>query len=62
MVFDHAIGRSIIAANPCTGVKLHAIKGPATSVRQRLMLTEDELQRLLPSSSSARRMHTPSSS
>lgn len=48
MVFDHAIGRSIIAANPCTGVKLHAIKGPQPPVRQRLMLTEDELQRLLP--------------
>ena len=40
MVFDHAIGRSIIAANPCTGVKLHAIKGPQPPVRQRLMLTE----------------------
>ena len=48
MVFDHAIGRSIIAANPCTGVKLHAIKGPQPPVRQRLMLTEDELRRLLP--------------
>ena len=48
MVYDHAIGRSIIAANPCTGVKLHAIKGPQPPVRQRLMLTEDELRRLLP--------------
>lgn len=46
-LFDHAAGRTIIAVNPCTGVKLAAIKGARPPVRQRVMLSEDELRRLL---------------
>ncbi|MFV8603845.1 tyrosine-type recombinase/integrase [Ralstonia pseudosolanacearum] len=47
-LFDHACGLQIIAANPCTGVKLSAIKGPRPTVRKRVMLLEDELRQLLP--------------
>ncbi len=47
-LFDHACGLQIIAANPCTGVKLSAIKGPRPPVRKRVMLLEDELRQLLP--------------
>lgn len=47
-LFDHACGLKIIAANPCTGVKLSSIKGPRPPVRKRVMLLEDELRKLLP--------------
>lgn len=47
-LFDHACGLKIIAANPCTGVKLSSIKGPRPPVRKRVMLLEDELRELLP--------------
>lgn len=47
-LFDHACGLKIIAANPCTGVKLKAIKGPRPPIRKRVMLLEDELRELLP--------------
>ena len=47
MVFDHACGLSIIAANPCTGVKLKSIMGPRPKTRTRLMLTTDEITTLL---------------
>ncbi len=47
-LFDHACGLQIIAANPCTGVKLTAVKGPRPPVRKRVMLQEDELRQLLP--------------
>lgn len=47
MVFDHACGLSIIAANPCTGIKLPSIMGARPKVRTRLMLTADEITQLL---------------
>lgn len=47
MAFDHACGLSIIAANPCTGIKLNSIMGARPRVRSRLMLTTDEITKLL---------------
>jgi integrase len=47
-VFDHAIALRIIPANPCAGVKLTALKGPRPPVRKRVMLSEEELRKLLP--------------
>lgn len=47
MVFDHACGLSIIAANPCTGIKLKSIMGARPKVRKRLMLSADEISTLL---------------
>lgn len=46
--FDHACGLKLIAANPCTGIKLTALMGPRPPARQRVMLLEDELRTLLP--------------
>lgn len=47
-VFDHAIALRIIPANPCSGIKLTALKGPRPPVRKRVMLSEEELRKLLP--------------
>ncbi|QDQ87669.1 DUF4102 domain-containing protein [Alcaligenaceae bacterium SJ-26] len=47
-LFDHACGLRIIAANPCTGIKLKSIKGPRPIIRKRVMLLEEELRELLP--------------
>lgn len=47
-VFDHAIALRIIPANPCAGIKLTALKGPRPPVRKRVMLSEEELRKLLP--------------
>ncbi len=47
-LFDHACGLRIIAANPCTGIKLKSIKGPRPPIRKRVMLSESELRELLP--------------
>ncbi|OWY36530.1 tyrosine-type recombinase/integrase [Herbaspirillum aquaticum] len=47
-LFDHACGLRIIAANPCTGIRLSALKGKRPPVRKRVMLTEEELRALLP--------------
>ncbi|TKS55032.1 DUF4102 domain-containing protein [Luteimonas yindakuii] len=47
-VFDHAIALQIIPANPCAGIKLTALKGPRPPVRKRVMLSEEELRKLLP--------------
>lgn len=48
MAFDHACGRMLIPANPCTGIRLSAVLGPRPPVRKRIMLQEDELRVLLP--------------
>lgn len=42
-VFRRAAGRRLINVNPVLGVELSAIIGPRPKVRQRLMLTRDEL-------------------
>lgn len=47
-LFDHAVALRIIAANPCTGIKMTALKGARPPVRKRVMLTEEELRKLLP--------------
>jgi integrase len=46
-LFDHAAGKRMVDANPCTGIKLKAIKGPRPPVKKRVMLTEKELHTLL---------------
>ncbi|MFC5427642.1 tyrosine-type recombinase/integrase [Paraburkholderia denitrificans] len=46
-LFDHAAGKRMIDANPCTGIKLKALKGPRPPVKKRVMLTEGELRILL---------------
>lgn len=48
VLFDHAIGKRVVQTNPTAGIKLRALLGEPPPVRQRLMLTEDELRILLP--------------
>lgn len=47
-LFDHAIALRIVSANPCAGIKLNALKGARPPVRKRVMLSEEELRKLLP--------------
>ncbi len=42
-LFDHACGLTLIATNPCFGIKLTALMGPRPPVRRRVMLDESEL-------------------
>ena len=44
--FKHGIARRVVVANPCAGLTVGAICGPAET-RQRVMLTEPELRALL---------------
>lgn len=46
-VFDHAIGRQLIRVNPAAGIKLKSLMGPRPPVRKRVMLSEEELRKLL---------------
>ncbi|POS10246.1 tyrosine-type recombinase/integrase [Burkholderia gladioli] len=46
-LFEHAAGKRMVDANPCSGIKLKAIMGPRPPVKARVMLTEDELRTLL---------------
>ena len=46
-LFDHAIGRQLIRVNPAAGIKLTALMGPRPPVRKRVMLSEEELRKLL---------------
>ena len=46
-LFDHAIAKKLIPANPCTGVKLTALLGARPKVKKRIMLTADEIRSLL---------------
>ncbi len=43
-VFRHAVGKRLIVANPCAGIELNAVIGRRPPIRQRLMLSNDELQ------------------
>ncbi|MBC3863742.1 site-specific integrase [Undibacterium jejuense] len=45
-VFKHATGKKIIFASPCAGIQLEAIIGKRPEIRQRLMLTDDEITTL----------------
>lgn len=47
-LMDHAMGISVIPANPCFGIKLSALLGPRPQVRRRVMLEADELRSILP--------------
>jgi integrase len=47
-IFKHGVARHAVIANPCTGVSVTAICGPAVTRRARLKLTEDELRAVLP--------------
>lgn len=47
-LFDHAIALRIVSSNPCSGIKMTALKGARPPVRRRVMLSEDELRKLLP--------------
>jgi integrase len=46
-LFTHACGKRLINANPCIGIMISAVLGPRPPVRKRLMLTREELHRLL---------------
>jgi integrase len=48
-LFDHAIGRQLIKVNPAAGIKLKSLLGPRPAIRRRVMLSEEELRKLLPS-------------
>lgn len=47
-IFKHGVARRVLMQNPCSGITVNAVVGPAPATRQRLMLTEDELRHLLP--------------
>lgn len=47
MLFRHAAGKKLVAANPCTGIELNAVLGKRPPIRRRLMLSEAELRLLL---------------
>jgi integrase len=44
VVFRHAAGRKLVAINPAKGIELSAILGPRPAIRERLMLTEEEIR------------------
>jgi integrase len=46
-IFKHAAGKKIIVSNPCAGIQLDAIIGKRPDVRQRLMLTDQEIHTLM---------------
>jgi integrase len=46
-IFRRAAGKRLINVNPVVGVELSAVIGPRPRVRQRLMLTRDELAALM---------------
>lgn len=46
-LMDHACGLTIIAANPCTGIKMESLMGKRPAVRKRKMLTTADLSTLL---------------
>jgi integrase len=43
MLFKHAAGRKLVAANPCVGIDLSALMGKRPAIRRRLMLSREEL-------------------
>lgn len=47
MLFRHAAGKKLVAANPCAGIELNALLGKRPPIRRRLMLSEVELRLLL---------------
>lgn len=47
MLFKHAAGRKLVAANPCVGIDLSAVMGKRPAKRLRLMLSRDELAHVM---------------
>lgn len=47
MLFKHAMGKRLLTVNPAVGVELAALVGKRPKIRERLMLSEDELKILL---------------
>lgn len=46
-ILDHACGLTILAANPCTGIKLDSLMGKRPPVKGRTMLSQEDLTKLL---------------
>jgi integrase len=46
-IFKHAQAQALITANPCTGIQVGAVVGSPPAPKSRLMLTDDELSKLL---------------
>lgn len=46
-LMDHACGLTIIAANPCFGIKMNSLMGKRPAVRPRKMLATEDLRALL---------------
>jgi len=46
-IFKHAAGKKIVFASPCAGINLEAVIGKRPEVRQRLMLTVEEISKLM---------------
>ena len=46
-VMDHAMGLTLIPANPCTGIKLSALMGKRPAPKKRVMLDTQELSKVL---------------
>jgi integrase len=47
MLFRHAVGKKLIALNPCIGIELNALLGKRPPIRKRLMLSAAELHELM---------------
>lgn len=47
VIFAHGVAKHFVKNNPCAGLKLSAILGQPPSKRSRVMLTEEELRRVL---------------
>lgn len=45
-MFKHAAGLHLVDVNPCTGVDIKAVFGPRPPVKQRVMLSKDDLRTL----------------
>ncbi|MFZ6759542.1 tyrosine-type recombinase/integrase [Undibacterium sp. Ji50W] len=58
MLFKHAAGRRLVAANPCIGVQISSLLGKRPAIRRRLMLSEKELLQLFNSNMSNENMLT----
>jgi len=47
-IFDHGMGKKILATNPCQGIKLESVLGVKPATRKRVKLTDEELRLILP--------------
>lgn len=47
VIYSHGIAKHIVKANPCAGLRLSAILGPAPQRRERISLAQEELRAIL---------------